>query len=138
MEMHKEEKRSRANILPPMPKLSSSEVFTKLFKSAPNADVFSILPGFDQPSLARSQEVEPNLPVPLHNLYDRKNATLPDADLRQLCSKAFDEIKITKTEADFLQKATIPQSQCLTWYEHRKGRITASYFHDVSRHMRGS
>ena len=69
MEMHKEEKRSRANILPPMPKLSSSEVFTKLFKSAPNAVVFSILPGFDQPSLARSQEVEPNLPVPLHNLY---------------------------------------------------------------------
>ena len=138
MEIHKEEKRSRANIPSPLPKLSASEVFTKLFKCAPNAVVFSVLPGFDHPSLPKSQEVEPNLPVPLHNLYDRENTTLPNTDLRQLCAKAFHEIKITKDEADFLQKATIPQSQCLTWHEHRKGRITASYFYDVSRHIRGS
>ena len=54
MEIHKEEKLSRANILPPLPKLSASEVFTKLFKCAPNAVVFSDLPGFDHPSSAES------------------------------------------------------------------------------------
>ena len=70
MEIHKEEERSRANIHPPLPKLSASEVFTKLFKCAPDAVVFFILPGFDSPSSAESQEVEPNLPAPLHNLYN--------------------------------------------------------------------
>ena len=50
----------------------------------------------------------------------------------------FEEIKVTKEEADFLQKATINQSQCLTWHEYCKGRITASHFHDVCRHIRSS
>ena len=57
MEIHKEEKRSRTNIPPPLPKLSASEVFTKMFKCAPNAVVFSVLPRFDQPTLEKSQEV---------------------------------------------------------------------------------
>ena len=49
--------------------------------------------------------------------------------------QTFDEIQVTEDEAKFLQKATTLQSQCLTWHEHHKGRVTASYFHDVYHHM---
>ena len=82
--------------------------------------------------------VEPNLPFPLHKLYNASNATLTDVDLKQQCAKVFEEIKVTKEEADFLQKATINQSQCLTWHEYRKGRITAFHFYDVCRHVLSS
>ena len=42
---------------------------------------------------------------------------------------------IAEEEAEFLQEATQLQSQSHVWYEHRKGHITASNFHDVYHHM---
>ena len=138
IEQHEETKKRRMNISPPKPKLSPTKVYNALFKCQPDAAIFSILPQFSQPC-QRSQDsclvVEPNLPTTLHSLYDSKYHTLTNPELKQLCSKVFQEIKITKEEAEFLQKATINQSQCLTWYEHRKGRITASHFYDVCRHI---
>lgn len=37
-------------------------------------------------------------------------------------------------ESDFLEESTRKQSNTQTWYDHRKGRITASHFHDVLRY----
>ena len=55
--------------------------------------------------------------------------------MKELCTKTFDEIQVTEDEAKFLQKATMLQSQCLAWHKDHKGRVTASYFHDVYHHM---
>ena len=82
-----------------------------------------------------SQEPEHHLPKPLYSLYNQQHKTLSHAAFKELCIKTFDEIQVTEDEAKFLQKATTLQSQCLTWHEHRKGRVTASYFHNVYHHM---
>ena len=141
IEQHQEAKKRRVDCSPPKPKLNPRVVYKQFFKCNPDAAIFSILPGFSQPCRSlqdSSPVVEPNLPIPLHRLYDARNATLTDVDLKQQCAKVFEEIEVTKEEADFLQKATINQSQCLTWHEYRKGQITASHFYDVCRHIRSS
>ena len=46
----------------------------------------------------------------------------------------FENLKILQEESDFLEESTRKQSNTQTWYDHRKGRITASHFHDVLRY----
>ncbi len=137
--VHAETKRKRLTYSDPKPKLSPSEVYSELFKSNPNAVVFSVIPGFVQPcrqkQMLQESIVEPNLPVPLHKLYSPENRSLDDAELRQKCLEAFENIAITDEEGEFLKQATIRQSQSTTWFDHRKGRITVSNFYDVVRHV---
>ena len=40
-------------------------------------------------------------------------------------------MKITKEEADYLAKSTHLQSKSLVWFEHRRGRLTASRFQSI-------
>ena len=80
-------------------------------------------------------ETESNLPVPLYSLYSPEHKKLSDAKLKELCDRTIPKIEVAIDEAEFLQEATQLQSQCLVWYEHRKGRITASHFYDVYHHM---
>ena len=54
-------------------------------------------------------------------------------DLEQACIRALNRIEGKLDEANFLENSTSNQSKCLTWYEHRKRRITASHFYNVSR-----
>ena len=78
---------------------------------------------------------EANLPIPLTDLYSPNNRSLSMTDLEQASADALNEIKVTDEEADFLQISTVMQSNCPTWHEYRKGRVTASNFYDVFRHM---
>ena len=138
--VHAEAKRRRLTYCDPQPKLSPSHVYNELFKSNPNAVVYSVIPGFVQPCREKrmSQEcirVEPSLPVPLHNLYNPENRALSDEELKQKCLEVFEKIAITEEEGEFLQQATIRQAQSTTWFDHRKGRITASIFYDVVHHV---
>ena len=88
--------------------------------------------------LSSTAAADPSLPQPLTDLYDPKNKALSTPDLEQACTRALNRIRVTHDEADFLEKSTVNQSKCLTWYEHRKGRITASHFYTVSRHIASS
>ena len=83
-------------------------------------------------------DTDPSLRQPLTDPYDPKNKVLSTPDLEQVCTHALNRIKVTQDEANFLDKSTINQSECLTWYEHRNGRITASHFYNVSRHIASS
>ena len=103
---------------------------------------FSVLPGFSHHmhTTEESQQeteslVEPTLPIPLHQLYEPRFQTLSDDKLQELCLTTAKNIKVTNEEAEFLQKVTIGQSDCTAWHEHRKGRLTASHFHVVCRHV---
>ena len=42
-----------------------------------------------------------------------------------------EELVVTQAEADYLEQSTRLQSQSLTWFSHRRGRITASKFGSV-------
>ena len=82
-----------------------------------------------------SSAIDPSLPHPLTDLYDPNAKVLSSLELDQACSRALAKINVTQDECHFLEKSTVGQSKCLTWYEHRKGRITASHFYNVSRHI---
>ena len=86
-------------------------------------------------TVTMSSAIDPSLPHPLTDLYDPNAKVLSSLELDQSCSRALGKIKVTRDECDFLEKSTVDQSKCLTWYEHRKGRITASHFYNVSRHV---
>lgn len=136
---HAEEKRKRCSLESPIPHLNANAVYEKMFELNPTAAVFSVIPGFqmDHTPLPSTQqlEVEPSLPVPLWEVYDPNAKTLSSSELKERCCATFNNIQVTQEEADFLQKATASQSSCTTWYEHRKGRITASHFYNVFSHI---
>ena len=134
-----EEKRRRVDIQPPKPSLSPSNVYSELYKCTPDAAVFSVLPGFSWCGPKSQNEYPPplegNLPISFDSLYDKKNRNLKGSELERLCEEVFEELRVTEEEASYLQQATIKQSQSLTWHKYRQGRITASHFHDVYKHM---
>ena len=85
--------------------------------------------------ITTSVDPDPTLPIPLHQLYEPRFETFSVAELQELCSKTAKAITVTHEEAEFLQKVTIRQSNCTTWHEHQKGRLTASHFNAVCRHV---
>ena len=98
--------------------------------------VFSVVPGFQstvpvaiEPEPAPS--TEPNLPPSLLDYYDAKYLNCSETELSVI---AIDKLKVTQEEADFLETSTREQSASTVWHDYRKGRITASHFHEVSRY----
>ena len=43
----------------------------------------------------------------------------------------FQAIAISDQEAEVLERTTCLQREYVEWYQQRKGRLTASYFHDI-------
>ena len=43
------------------------------------------------------------------------------------------KLKISENDAQYLAEATNLQSKSLLWFEHQKGRVTASHFGEVSK-----
>ena len=121
----------------PSPQLDKQRIYDELFRCSPDAVVFTVLPGFDLPTIP-IKETEPNLPSPLSELFKSHYCSLSEADLCKLVSKTFDKIGLTQVEADFLEVSTRQQSLCRVWYEYRKGLITASHFHEILHHKSSS
>ena len=139
VENHLKEKQQRVDVTEARPKLGSAYVFRELFKCCPKAAVFSVLPDYIQDHQTHSDSStaaeEPSLPLPLTDLYDSNSKTMSMADLEQACAHAMQSIVVSQDQADYLERSTVNQSRCLTWFEHRKGRITASHFYDAYRHI---
>jgi hypothetical protein len=114
-------------------KLNKQDVYTKLFKYAPDAVLFTVVRGFTTPK-QRQKEVEPNLPSALTDLFEPQYSSFPENVLSQLVSDTFNWLKITQEEADFLEASTTKQSSSQLWFDYRKGLITASHFHEVIHH----
>lgn len=73
------------------------------------------------------------LPRLLTSLFDRKYCSYNDDHLREECTKIFDRgvLRVTESEAKYLEEQTRLQAQSQLWFQHRVGRITASKFGDV-------
>ena len=79
------------------------------------------------PALAPQPFVDYQLRYPC-TLYHPKYAKLSRSRLLAECENVFKEMKIKADEADYLAEATQLQSESLVWFEHRRGRLTASRF----------
>ena len=74
-----------------------------------------------------------HLPQPLTSLFNQENKALNKVQLKEACTSTFESMSITAEEADYLECSTKLQSCSSLWFDHRKGRITASKFAQVSR-----
>ena len=105
---------------------------TELKKCSPNAVVFSSLEQLETTGSISCRVVR-KLPSPLTSLYDPKYLKMNKQNLGIACKEIFRSISITKEEAAYLEECTRLQSESTLWYDHRKGRITASKFYSVFR-----
>ena len=115
---------------PPLPDLS---VLKSLKEVCPRGAFFSLIPKLDpeETDSASEDEDESNLPQPLTALYSEEYATLTKHQLKEKCSQLAKELQVTPEQCKELEKVTRNQSICPLWFEHRKGRITASKAHRV-------
>ena len=73
----------------------------------------------------------PCLPPTLMSLGRRKYRDMNAEELTHACEQFFDEFCITNEESNFLFRSTVLQSSSLLWFEHRRGRLTASKFGEI-------
>ena len=74
------------------------------------------------------------LPPTIHSLFQPEYKDLTKDDLQAKCQEIFATgLVITEDEAAYLAEATKLQAKSLLWFDHRRGRITASKFHPVCR-----
>ena len=71
------------------------------------------------------------LPPPLTELHSDKFAGMSNELLIKKAEDIFQAIAISDQEAEVLERTTCLQRECVEWYQQRKGRLTASYFHDI-------
>ncbi|XP_019861952.1 PREDICTED: uncharacterized protein LOC109590481 [Amphimedon queenslandica] len=102
-------------------------LFSELETHIPDAVVLSSV----IPVTVSKKQVIRKLPFLLTSLERRENLLLNKEELEKLCQTTFHKLSITSEESQYLEEATRLQSLTSLWFEHRKGRITASKFHAV-------
>ena len=69
------------------------------------------------------------LPRTVTSLYHPRYKELSQTVLLKECERVFnEELKVTSKESRYLAESTRLQTQSQTWFEHRRGRLTASKF----------
>ena len=68
---------------------------------------------------------------PLTSLYSADIRTLEVIEKEEIMSQIWELYKITEEQIDILEEKTRSQAISSLWYEHRKGRITASKVHYI-------
>ena len=66
------------------------------------------------------------------SLWEPCNVILLPNELNAKCIKVLQDITVSAIQADKLESMTRQQSNCSLWYQFRKGRPTASNFHEVT------
>lgn len=137
MAEHVTEKENRSQILPPRPQLDKRQLLNNLYKSSPNSVVFTVLCGFNvtrSPNCTNESNDDVCLPKPLYELYHPSNCDLSPSELSSLSLTVFEDLNITESQSEFLEKSTRNQASCSLWFKYRQGLITASTFHSVLRY----
>ena len=81
----------------------------------------------DQPQFNTSM-----LPLPLTELYSEEyRHIMCNQSLSERAKEIFRFLSFTQEDCDIIEKSTRLQRKCLEWHKQRKGRLTASVFHDV-------
>ena len=96
-------------------------------KANKSAVIFSVTDPKPQPKLSG-----PSLPQILPHLYNTDIVILSLDELNAKCIQVFKDMTVSPTQADKLESMTRQQSNCSLWYQFRKGRLTASNFHEIT------
>lgn len=91
----------------------------------------AVLNVFFQKESQDSRAALKKLPRTISSFYNPRYHKLSSKLLQQKSASVFKELKITKEESEYLVQSTCLQSQSKTWFEHRKGRLTASRFRAI-------
>lgn len=110
----------------------SQETLEKLKLVCPKSVFFDLIPKLDPEETDSASEGEDEFHVmePL-TLLQIENSNLSGHQLEQKCKEVFDSIHVTSDQVKELKFRTHEQSVCKLWFEHRRGRITGSKFHNV-------
>ena len=140
LKQHEEVKQARVSREVQRPTMSRQHILTHLYDSCPKAAIFTTLSGFreqDQTIIQHNNDCDPDLPLPLCELYDPKHCSLGESDLMDLVSHTFSSLNVSPSAANFLELSTRKQASSTTWFRYRKGLITASHFSAVLHHTWG-
>ena len=75
----------------------------------------------------------PDTPIELFNtLFTNRQS------YEEMAQQVFCSTKVSKEGAEMIEKHTRLQRECMEWHNQRRGRLTASVFHDVFRHKQGN
>ena len=117
--------------------LNSSTLLDAMYKSFPQAAVFTIVPGYVCPPgtsvSRRPAEPELELPKALTSLYNQRYTCCTTSQILKLAEAKLPEIMCTQQQSQFLEQSTRGQSSSILWHEQRIGRITASNMGAVCR-----
>ena len=104
---------------------------TGLHNLFPKAAVLSVFLPKENPDC---QPTTKKLPRTIMSLYHPRYQKLSPSMLAQESQRVFEkELKVTNAEAMYLTQCTRLQAQSTVWFEHRKGRLTASRFGAICR-----
>ena len=72
-----------------------------------------------------------DLPLPLNQVAEKFASEHKGEGEVTIVTGFPESLHLSQNQCDSIEKATRAQSQCTEWVEQRKGRITASKFHEV-------
>ena len=102
----------------------------KIFSKS--AVVSAFIMNQDESVTDASGQTAKKLPRTIMSYYDPRYCQMSQRMLEQESRRILkEELTVTKAEAEYLLKCTKLQSQSSTWFEHRKGRLTASSFRAI-------
>jgi len=123
---------NQMDITPPS-ETEKAEFWENLRKVSPKSVVLSAC--YKDESLKSDYQMRyptvPGLPPTLMSLGRRKYRDMDTEKLMQACEDVFHKLCVTDEESKFLYHSTFLQSKCLLWFEHRRGRLTASKFGEI-------
>ena len=112
------------------PSVAEQQSFiSNLEKIAPRAAAISSF--LVRPRISSKYPVLPSLPPTIVSLSRVHYKELSKSELEKVCQYIFHTLSMTSEESTLLFQSTLLQSNSILWYEHRKGRLTASTFGDV-------
>ena len=60
-----------------------------------------------------------------------KCTNVTNENIQEIAEALFYSLSITQEQCDAIEQATQRQRDCDVWYKQRKGRLTASSFHNI-------
>ena len=107
----------------------ASATMSVLFTAS--APPLQIVPATSQVVAPPIISVAQSLPKPLTELYHEEFQLLKADDLQRKAIEIFMSISVSPAECDAIETATKLQRDNEVWVAQRRGRITASSFHDM-------
>ena len=124
--------RSQVQVQKKTPSLEARNLFLEaLTKSNTTPVALSLFSKYTPLFSPKDVPRTPRLPKSLMDIYSPENEHLDDIQLAELCKKTEESLAVTTDSIEYLEKCTKKQSNSTIWFDHRFGRVTASFAHNL-------